>query len=50
MADEFSAELIGYGMAGRVFCAPVIHSTHDLRLKKVVEQHGDESREHSDQA
>jgi scyllo-inositol 2-dehydrogenase (NADP+) len=45
MADELSVGLIGYGMAGRVFHAPVIQSVPDLKLKKVVERHADESRE-----
>jgi scyllo-inositol 2-dehydrogenase (NADP+) len=44
MADELSVGLIGYGMAGRTFHAPVIESVPGLRLKKVVERHGDESR------
>jgi scyllo-inositol 2-dehydrogenase (NADP+) len=43
MTDEVSVGLIGYGMAGRVFHAPVIASVHGLRLKKVVERHGEES-------
>jgi predicted dehydrogenase len=44
MADEISVGLIGYGMAGRVFHAPVIQSVPGLHLKKVVERHTDESR------
>ena len=44
MADVISVGLIGYGMAGRTFHAPVIQSVPGLRLKKVVERHGDESR------
>jgi scyllo-inositol 2-dehydrogenase (NADP+) len=44
MADEINVGLIGYGMAGRVFHAPVIQSVPHLRLKKVVERHGDHSR------
>jgi predicted dehydrogenase len=44
MGDEIKVGLIGYGMAGRVFHAPVIQSVPNLRLKKVVERHGDESR------
>ena len=44
MADQISVGLVGYGLAGRVFHAPVIHSVPGLRLKKVVERHSDESR------
>jgi scyllo-inositol 2-dehydrogenase (NADP+) len=44
MADVLSVGLIGYGMAGRTFHAPVIQSVPGLRLKRVVERHGDESR------
>jgi scyllo-inositol 2-dehydrogenase (NADP+) len=45
MKDEIAVGLIGYGMAGRVFHAPVIHSVPDLRLKKIVERHGNHSKE-----
>jgi predicted dehydrogenase len=44
MAQEINVGLIGYGMAARVFHAPVIQAVPHLRLKKVVERHGDESR------
>jgi predicted dehydrogenase len=40
MADEIRVGLIGYGMAARVFHAPVIQSVPHLRLKKVVARHG----------
>lgn len=43
MADEIRVGLIGYGMAARVFHAPVIQSVPHLRLKKVVARHGDVS-------
>jgi scyllo-inositol 2-dehydrogenase (NADP+) len=43
MAGDVSVGLIGYGMAGRVFHAPVIASIPGLRLKKVVERHAEES-------
>jgi scyllo-inositol 2-dehydrogenase (NADP+) len=36
--------LVGYGMASRVFHAPVIEAVQGLRLKKIVERHGDASR------
>ena len=44
MADQISVGLIGYGMAGRTFHAPVIQAVPNLRLKKVVERHTDEAR------
>ena len=37
--------LIGYGMAGRVFHAPVITSVPHLQLSRVVERRGQTSRE-----
>jgi scyllo-inositol 2-dehydrogenase (NADP+) len=45
MTDEIGVGLIGYGMAGRVFHAPVIGSLPQLKLKKVVERHADDSRQ-----
>ncbi len=45
MADELNVGLIGYGRAARVFHAPVIQSLPHLRLKKIVERHGDDSRQ-----
>ena len=42
--DDVSVGLVGYGMAARVFHAPVIASVPGLRLKKVVERHAEESR------
>jgi scyllo-inositol 2-dehydrogenase (NADP+) len=44
MADQISVGLIGYGMAGQTFHAPVIQSVPKLRLKKVVERHTNEAR------
>jgi predicted dehydrogenase len=44
MAEQMSVGLIGYGMAGRTFHAPVIQSVPNLRLKKVVERHTNEAR------
>jgi scyllo-inositol 2-dehydrogenase (NADP+) len=43
-ADEIGVGLVGYGMASRVFHAPVIEAVPGLRLRKIVERHGDESR------
>ena len=45
MSDEIRVGLIGYGMAGRVFHAPVIASVPGLRLAKVVERRANESAE-----
>jgi scyllo-inositol 2-dehydrogenase (NADP+) len=45
MAEQISVGLIGYGMAGRTFHAPVIQSVPELRLKKVVERRTDEARQ-----
>ena len=42
---EMKVGLIGYGMAGRVFHAPVIAAIPQLRLTKVVERRGQTSRE-----
>lgn len=44
MAEEIGVGLIGYGMAARVFHAPVIGSVPALKLKKVVTRRGDEVR------
>lgn len=44
MADEIGVGLVGYGMASRVFHAPFIEAVPRLRLKKIVERRGDESR------
>jgi scyllo-inositol 2-dehydrogenase (NADP+) len=44
MADQLSVGLIGYGMAGRTFHAPVIQAVPNLTLKKVVERHTNEAR------
>jgi predicted dehydrogenase len=43
MAEHISVGLIGYGMAGRTFHAPVIQSVPHLRLKKVVSRHTNEA-------
>jgi scyllo-inositol 2-dehydrogenase (NADP+) len=44
--DVIGVGLIGYGMASRVFHAPVIEAVPGLRLKKIVERRGDASRGH----
>lgn len=43
-ADVIGVGLVGYGMASKVFHAPVIESVPSLRLKKIVERRGAESR------
>ncbi len=45
MAKVISVGLVGYGIAGRVFHAPLISSVHGLRLVSVVERHGETSRD-----
>ncbi|HKG20368.1 MAG TPA: oxidoreductase [Blastocatellia bacterium] len=42
---EINVGLIGYGMAARVFHAPLIQTVDGLRLKKVVERNGNDSGE-----
>jgi predicted dehydrogenase len=44
LAGEIGVGLVGYGAASRVFHAPVIESVPGLRLRKIVERRGDESR------
>ena len=44
MKDEIGVGLIGYGMAARVFHAPLIEAAPRLRLRKIVERRGEESR------
>ena len=43
--QQIKVGLIGYGMAGRVFHAPVITAVPGLRLAKVVERRADTARE-----
>lgn len=43
MKEPIRVGLIGYGMAARVFHAPVIGSLPELRLKTVVARRGDDS-------
>ncbi len=44
MNETINVGLVGYGMAGRVFHAPVISAIDGLRLAAVVERHTDASR------
>ncbi|MBD3884571.1 oxidoreductase [Phormidium tenue FACHB-886] len=45
MVEQIQVGLIGYGMAGRVFHAPVITAIPQLKLTKVVERHGSTARQ-----
>ncbi len=45
MSRSVNVGLVGYGMAGRVFHAPVISAVPQLRLAAIVERHGDASRQ-----
>ncbi|BDI30070.1 oxidoreductase [Capsulimonas corticalis] len=44
MVEKIRVGMVGFGLAGRVFHAPVIQSVPDLQLTHVVERHGEESR------
>jgi predicted dehydrogenase len=44
LSGEINVGLIGYGMAARVFHAPIIASVAGLALKTVLERRGEESR------
>ncbi|MBD2306747.1 oxidoreductase [Chroococcidiopsis sp. FACHB-1243] len=45
MVEQIGVGLVGYGMAARVFHAPIIQSIPHLKLKKVVERHGNQSNQ-----
>jgi predicted dehydrogenase len=45
MSRKVNVGLVGYGMAGRVFHAPVISAIPQLQLAAVVERHGEASRQ-----
>src|SRR5438046_6741786 len=45
MRNEINVGLVGFGLAGRVFHAPVIQSVPNLKLRKVVERHSEHSRQ-----
>lgn len=50
MSRKINVGLVGYGMAGQVFHAPVISAIPRLRLAAVVERHGEASRQRYPQA
>src|SRR5437879_12820561 len=37
--------LVGFGLAGRAFHAPVIHAVHGLRLAAIVQRSGNQASE-----
>lgn len=45
MATQIQVGLIGYGFAGQVFHAPIINAVPGLKLTRVVERHGESSRQ-----
>ena len=46
MTDKINVGLIGYGFAGQVFHAPLIHAVPSLNLYAVVERHGNRAVQH----
>ena len=43
MENPLNVGLIGFGLAGQVFHAPLIHANPNLRLSHIVLRHGNES-------
>lgn len=43
MADEIGVAVVGFGLAGRVFHAPFVSAVPGLRLRAIVQRHGDEA-------
>lgn len=43
--ERLGAALVGFGMAGRVFHAPLIRAVPGLELRAIVQRRGDEARE-----
>jgi predicted dehydrogenase len=50
VANPLNVGLIGFGLAGRVFHAPLIHANPDLRLTHIVQRHGNEAEKKYPQA
>ncbi|NEQ25900.1 MAG: Gfo/Idh/MocA family oxidoreductase, partial [Microcoleus sp. SIO2G3] len=44
MNHQLNVGLVGFGLSGRVFHAPMINAVYGLRLAKVVERHTEESK------
>lgn len=45
MTTQLQVGLVGYGVAGQVFHAPMINAVPKLKLTKIVERHGEASRQ-----
>jgi scyllo-inositol 2-dehydrogenase (NADP+) len=45
MGEEIGVGVVGFGLAGRAFHAPVIRATPGLRLVAILQRHGDEAAE-----
>jgi scyllo-inositol 2-dehydrogenase (NADP+) len=43
VADAIRTGVIGFGLAGRIFHAPVVHAVPGLELCGIVQRHGDEA-------
>jgi scyllo-inositol 2-dehydrogenase (NADP+) len=43
VTNPLQVGLVGFGLAGRVFHAPLIHANPNLRLTHIVQRHGDEA-------
>ena len=41
---KINAGIIGFGLSGKVFHAPFLHTLPGFNLKKIVERHGEESK------
>lgn len=50
MTNSINVGLVGFGLAGRVFHAPLISANPNLRLTHVVQRHGNESQQKYPQA
>ena len=50
MTNPLNVGLIGFGLAGRVFHAPLIHANPNLRLTHIVQRHGEEAERKYPQA
>jgi scyllo-inositol 2-dehydrogenase (NADP+) len=50
VTNPINVGLVGFGMAGQVFHAPLIHANPNLRLTHILERRGDEARKKYPQA
>jgi scyllo-inositol 2-dehydrogenase (NADP+) len=48
--NPLNVGLVGFGMAGQIFHAPLIHANPNLRLTHILERRGDEARKKYPQA